>query len=63
MPLLHSGPFQRLIPDVRPFGIFGVSRFAWSLAQSFLTTSSLCHATVARLVVYLPVTVNRFRGP
>jgi hypothetical protein len=60
MPLLHSGPFQRLSPS---FLRFGVSRFAWSSAQSFLTISSLCHATVARLVVLLPVTVNRFRGP
>jgi hypothetical protein len=60
MSLLPSGPFQRLSPS---FLRFDVSRFAWSLAQSFLTTTSLCHATVARLVVFLPVTVNRFRGP
>jgi hypothetical protein len=25
MPLLHSGPFQCLIPDVRPFGVLGVT--------------------------------------
>jgi hypothetical protein len=42
---------------------FGVPRFAWSLAQSFLTTFSLCNATFARLVVFLPVTVIPFRGP
>jgi hypothetical protein len=33
------------------------------MAQSYLTTFSLCHVTVARLVVFLPVTVNLFRGP
>jgi hypothetical protein len=60
MPLLHSGHFHSLSPS---FLRFGVPRFAWSLVQSFLTTFSLHHATVARLVVFLPVTVNLFRGP
>jgi hypothetical protein len=60
MPLLHSGTIHSLSLSFRPFG---VPRFAWFLAQSFLTTFSLRYATVARLVVFLPVTANLFHGP
>jgi hypothetical protein len=60
MPLLHFGPFHSLSPSFRRSG---VPRFAWFLVQSFLTTFSMRHAAVARLVVFLPVTVNFFRGP
>jgi hypothetical protein len=57
--LLHSGHIQRLSPS---FNRFGVPRFAWFLVQSFLTFL-LRHATVARRVLFQPVTVNHFRGP
>jgi hypothetical protein len=60
MPLLHTKPFRSFFPS---FSRFGVSCPALSVVQSFLTTFSLCHATVARLVVLLPVTVNVFRDP
>jgi hypothetical protein len=36
--------------------------FAWFLIQFFLTTFLLRHATVARLVVFLPMTVHLFHG-
>jgi hypothetical protein len=52
--------FHSLSPS---FLRFGIPRFPWPLVQSFLTTFSLRHATVAQLVVFLPVTVNLFRGP
>jgi hypothetical protein len=60
MPLLHSGPIHSLSPF---FHLFGFPSFAWFLVQSFMMTFSLRHATVARLVVFLPVTVSLFCGP
>jgi hypothetical protein len=60
MPLLHSGPFHSLSPS---FNRFGVPRFAWFLVQSYLATFSLRHAAIARLVFFLPVTFDPFRGP
>jgi hypothetical protein len=59
MPLLHSGHFHCLSPS---FLHFGLPRFVWFLLQSFLTTFSLRYASVARLIVYLPVAVNLFHG-
>jgi hypothetical protein len=60
MPLFHSRPFHSFSPSFRRYGVL---RFAWFLVQPFLTRFSLRHATVARLVLFLLVTANIFRGP
>jgi hypothetical protein len=57
--MLHSGPFQRLILDVRPFGILGAT-----LPLSYLLRSCpLCCAASARWVTSLRATANSFRDP
>jgi hypothetical protein len=59
MVLLYSRHFHSLSPSFRRFGI---PCFAWFLIQFFLTTFSLRHATVARLVIFLPATIHLFHG-
>jgi hypothetical protein len=60
MPLLHSGPFQRLFSSVCPFW---VSCSTMSLVECFLTKFPLHCATPAQWVIFLPVVADSFRGP
>jgi hypothetical protein len=57
MPLLHSGSFQILILDVRPYGVLGAT-LSWSY---LLRPCSLRHATFARCIISLRATANSFR--
>jgi hypothetical protein len=51
MPFLHSKPFQRLITDVRPFGVLSAT-----LSWSYLLRSCPLHcATFARCIISLHV--------
>jgi hypothetical protein len=50
MPLLHSGPFQRLFPNVRPFRVF-CTTLSWSY---LLRSCSLRPATSVLWVILLP---------
>jgi hypothetical protein len=57
-PLLHSGPFQPLIPDVRTFGVLGAT-LSWSYV---LRSCILRSATFALCIISLRATANSYRG-
>jgi hypothetical protein len=57
MPLLHSGPFQRLILDVRPLGVLDAT-LSWSY---LLRSCPLSRATSARCIISLRATASSFR--
>jgi hypothetical protein len=58
MHFFHSGPFQRLFPNVRPFRV-SCTTFSWSY---LLRSCPLLRATFV-LWVILPAAANSFRGP
>jgi hypothetical protein len=59
MPLLHSGPFQRLFPNARPFRV-SCTTLSWS---HLLRSYPLRRATSVLWVILLPAAANSFRGP
>jgi hypothetical protein len=59
MPLLHSGPFQCLFPDVRPFQV-SCTTLSWLYV---LRSCPLHCATLARWVISLRATASSFRSP
>jgi hypothetical protein len=57
MPLLHSGPFERLILDVHPFRVLNAT-LAWLY---LLQSSLLCRATFARCMICMCAMASSFR--
>jgi hypothetical protein len=58
MPLLHSGLFQRLFPNVYPFQVSFTTLSWWCLLRS----CPLPYVTFARWVILLPAAANSFRS-
>jgi hypothetical protein len=59
IPLLHSGPFQRLFPNVRPFQV-SCTTLSWSY---LLWSCPLRHVTFVLWVILLPAAANSFHDP